>query len=55
MIGNDVTFTILGVKCNQVRVGISAPKSVRVDREEIRERIKRERTPANHPDPSLPE
>lgn len=42
MIGNDVTVTVLGVKGNQVRVGISAPKSVAVHREEIHERIKRE-------------
>jgi carbon storage regulator len=42
MIGNDVTVTILGVKGNQVRVGINAPKDVAVHREEIYERIKRE-------------
>jgi carbon storage regulator len=42
MIGNDVTVTILGVKGNQVRVGINAPKNVVVHREEIYERIKRE-------------
>lgn len=42
MIGNEVTMTILGVKGNQVRVGINAPKSVAVHREEIYERIKRE-------------
>jgi carbon storage regulator len=42
MIGNDVTVTVLGVKGNQVRVGINAPKSVAVHREEIYERIKRE-------------
>ena len=42
MIGNDVTVTILGVKGNQVRVGINAPKNVAVHREEIYERIKRE-------------
>lgn len=42
MIGNDVTVTILGVKGNQVRVGINAPKNVAVYREEIYERIKRE-------------
>jgi carbon storage regulator len=43
MIGNDVTVTILGVKGNQVRVGINAPKNVAVHREEIYERIKREK------------
>jgi len=42
MIGDDVTVTILGVKGNQVRVGINAPKNVSVHREEIYERIKRE-------------
>jgi carbon storage regulator len=42
MIGNDVTVTILGVKGNQVRVGINAPKTIAVHREEIYERIKRE-------------
>jgi carbon storage regulator len=42
MIGNDVTVTVLGVKGNQVRVGINAPKHVAVHREEIYERIKRE-------------
>lgn len=42
MIGDEVTITVLGVKGNQVRVGINAPKSVSVHREEIYERIKRE-------------
>jgi carbon storage regulator len=42
MIGDEVTFTILGVKGNQVRTGINAPKSVAVHREEIYERIKRQ-------------
>ena len=44
MIGNDVTVTVLGVKGNQVRVGINAPKNVAVHREEIFERIKSGRT-----------
>ena len=43
MIGDDVTITVLGVKGNQVRVGINAPKTLAVHREEIYERIKRER------------
>jgi carbon storage regulator len=42
MIGNEVTFTVLGVKGNQVRIGVNAPKDVPVHREEIYERIKRE-------------
>jgi len=42
MIGDDVTITVLGVKGNQVSVGINAPKHVAVHREEIYERIKRE-------------
>jgi carbon storage regulator len=45
MIGDDVTITVLGVKGNQVRVGINAPKNVAVHREEIYERIKREKHP----------
>jgi len=42
MIGNEVTVTVLGVKGNQVRIGVNAPKDVSVHREEIYERIKRE-------------
>jgi carbon storage regulator len=47
MIGDDVTITVLGVKGNQVRVGINAPKHVAVHREEIYERIKREQQQAD--------
>ena len=48
MIGDEVTITVLGVKGNQVRVGINAPKNVAVHREEIYERIKREQSGDDH-------
>lgn len=43
VIGEEVTVTVLGVKGNQVRIGVNAPKSVSVHRDEIYERIKNER------------
>jgi carbon storage regulator len=49
MIGNEVTVTVLGVKGNQVRIGVNAPKDVAVHREEIYERIKREEEGDSHP------
>jgi carbon storage regulator len=49
MIGNDITCTVLGVKGNQVRLGINAPKHVAVHREEVYVRIQHEESAASDP------
>ncbi|MDX2418981.1 MAG: carbon storage regulator CsrA [Xanthomonadales bacterium] len=48
-IGDDVTVSVLGVKGGQIRIGIDAPRNVKVDREEVFQRIQKEGETSSRP------
>ena len=54
MIGDNVTVTVLGIKGNQIRIGINAPDDVSIHREEIYRRIEAEKAALAHSDEETP-